>query len=66
MAVANDKTTVHGESFLPTTASLDQWDADVAKRYRQVPRAEGRPTGEGVTRSREMNRAMEKRTAKRK
>ena len=37
MAVANDKQTIHGESFLATSAPLDQYDADVARRYKQVP-----------------------------
>lgn len=34
MAVANDKATQHGESFLPTTASHDQWSAETARVYR--------------------------------
>lgn len=37
MAVANDKATLHGESFLPTTQSKDAYDRDVAKRYETVP-----------------------------
>lgn len=40
MAVANDKQTIHGESFLPTTAPMDQYDDEVARRYRQVPGAQ--------------------------
>lgn len=56
MAVANDKATRHGESFLPTTADLDQFDADVARRYKQV--REG-TVGDAITRSREENRRQE-------
>lgn len=37
MAVANDKANLHGESFVATSAPLDQYDADVARRYKQVP-----------------------------
>ncbi|HVM44779.1 MAG TPA: hypothetical protein VM582_02495 [Candidatus Thermoplasmatota archaeon] len=60
MAVANDKTTIHGESFLPSTASLDQYDEDVAQRYKQVPEKNGgTPLSKGTTRSRKENRAME-------
>ena len=60
MAVANDKGTVHGKSHVPTTASLDQWDEEVARRYRQVPPENGGThVGKGTTASREMNRAME-------
>ena len=57
MAVARDKDNPHGEGFLPTTADMDQFDADVARRYKQV--REG-TVGEGVTRSREENRAHER------
>lgn len=57
MAVARDKQNPYGESFLPTTADLDQFDADVARRYKQV--REG-TTGAGVTESREENRAQER------
>ena len=60
MAVANDKVTTQGESHVPSTASLDQWDEEVARRYRQVPPANGgTQVGKGTTESREMNRAME-------
>lgn len=59
MAVANDKTTIHGEAFLPSTASLDQWDDEVARRYKQVPERNGGTHGSGVTESRKENRAME-------
>lgn len=59
MAVANDKMTKHGESFLPSTASMDAWDADVARRYKQVPEESGGISAKGTTESREMNRAME-------
>lgn len=39
MAVANDRATPHGESFLPTTNRFirDVMDADVAHRYKTVP-----------------------------
>lgn len=39
MAVANDKANLHGESFVPTTASQDAYAPAVARRYRQVPEA---------------------------
>ena len=42
MAVANDKQTIHGESFLATSAPLDAYDDEVARRYRQVPAAQMR------------------------
>lgn len=46
MAVANDKATLHGESFLPTTQSKDAYDRDVAKRWETVPgSADGGKTG---------------------
>ncbi|HET6404191.1 MAG TPA: hypothetical protein VFH78_06050 [Candidatus Thermoplasmatota archaeon] len=56
MAVANDKTTIHGESFLPSTASLDQYDEEVARRYKGLPQE---PLSKGTTSSRKENRAME-------
>lgn len=34
MAVASDKATLHGEGFVPTTASRDAFDADVAEKFR--------------------------------
>lgn len=37
MAVANDKLQLHGESFVPTTASKDAYSEEVAERYKQVP-----------------------------
>lgn len=37
MAVANDKRSSSGQSFLPTTQSKDAYDPDVAKRWEQVP-----------------------------
>lgn len=36
MAVANDKRTPF-DSFMPTTQSKDQYDRDVAKRWKTVP-----------------------------
>lgn len=45
MAVANDKATIQGESHVPTTAPMDQYDDEVARRYKQVPGAQMRPHG---------------------
>lgn len=49
MAVANDKQTIHGESFVATSAPLDQYDAEVARRYKQVPAQPAK--GDGETRA---------------
>lgn len=49
MAVANDKATIHGESFLPTSAPMDQYDEEVARRYKQVPGAQMKPHGNAET-----------------
>jgi hypothetical protein len=43
MAVANDKQTIHGESFVATTAPMDSYDDDVARRYKQVPGSQIKP-----------------------
>lgn len=56
MAVAGDKEGWKDESFHPTTAPMDQWAPDVARRYRQHPAG---PEREGTTASREENRAAE-------
>lgn len=40
MAVANDKQQTHGESFVATSAPLDAYDPEVARRYKQVPARE--------------------------
>jgi len=37
MAVAWDKQQTHGESFVATSAPMDAYDEDVARRYKQVP-----------------------------
>ncbi|HUR68166.1 MAG TPA: hypothetical protein VM370_02890 [Candidatus Thermoplasmatota archaeon] len=59
MAVAGDKQgSETDESFVPTTASKDQYAPDVAERYKQVPGAAR--GGAGVTESRKENRAAEK------
>lgn len=47
MALANDLDTVHGESHLPTSQTLDAYDHDVAKRWETVPgSADAGKTGE--------------------
>lgn len=52
MAVANDKRTPH-DAFMPTTASMDAFDPEVAARYRAHPRRSM------TTKTREENRAAE-------
>lgn len=49
MAVANDKQTIHGESFLATSAPLDAYDDDVARRYKQVPAVQMKAKGDAET-----------------
>lgn len=43
MAVAWDKQQTHGESFLATSAPMDAYDDEVARRYKQVPAREIMP-----------------------
>lgn len=52
MAVANDKATIHSDSHLPTSAPMDAYSEEVARRYAQVPE-------KARTAAREENRAQE-------
>lgn len=58
MAVANDLQTPH-DAFMPTTASLDAFDPEVAARHRAHPPPRGAASSPTTT-TRDENRAQEK------
>lgn len=66
MAVANDRTTVHSDSHMPTTASTDAMDAEVARKYRDPNMGRGgvgggspTPHGDDVATRHDENRRSE-------
>lgn len=53
MAVARDKQQTHGESFLATSAPMDAYDDEVARRYKQVPASQMMPKSRNEKRAAE-------------